>query len=129
MSNNDANRKRILADVVTVDVWHSPFDENKGTADLHVDVVFDEGRMGGENESQVRFRLSLKKAELVLLLPPTEPIKIDKSTVARGTAPAKFKKTIKKEHSHEYGMKGDGNSKKLQRLNRRIESAWSQISV
>ena len=33
--------------------------------------------MGGEEESPVRFRLSVKRAELVIVTPETEPLKVD----------------------------------------------------
>jgi hypothetical protein len=108
--SNEMNRIRSLADVVSVDVWHKDFSEGNGRADLHVDVVFDEGRMGGEKESKVRFRLSLKSAEVVLIVPSTEPITIDKSTVARGSDSPRLKKTTRKERTREISAKGEVNA-------------------
>lgn len=73
----------MFADVVSIDAWHSPFDGKSGTASLHVDVVFNTARLGGEATAPVRFRLSLKRAELVVILPPTEPLEIIRSSVDR----------------------------------------------
>lgn len=52
---------------------------------LHADVVFSEGRLGGEETSKVRFKLAVKRAELIVILPETEPISVDKKTVSRDT--------------------------------------------
>jgi hypothetical protein len=51
--------------------------------DLHADIVFGKGRVGGDTESPVRFRLSLRRAEIVVVVPPLEPISIDKKSVSR----------------------------------------------
>ena len=77
------NQKRGLADVVTLDAWHQEFGAAVDTADLHVDVVFMTGRIGGVAEDQVRFKLSLKRAEVVVVLPVHEPAEIDPRSVSR----------------------------------------------
>jgi hypothetical protein len=88
------NRLRIFADVVSIDAWHKPFGENCPRADLHVDAVFREAvAMGGEEASRVRFRLSLKRAEVVVVIPPAEPVIIDRSSVARETPILEGKQT------------------------------------
>ena len=63
MSQNFDNRKRSFADVVTIDAWHQAFDDQNSIVDLHADVVFGTARAGGETDSPVRFRLSVKRAE------------------------------------------------------------------
>lgn len=78
-----ANQKQGLADVVTVDAWHDAFGNGAETADLHVDVVFMSGRFGGRAQEDVRFRLSLKAAEVVVVLPAHEPAAIDPRSVSR----------------------------------------------
>lgn len=50
---------------------------------LYVDVVFKEGLVGGEPSSPVRFRLKLRRAEIVAIVPDGEPAKIDPKSVSR----------------------------------------------
>jgi hypothetical protein len=83
MTRNADNRRRAFADVVTIDAWHDQFDNECKTADLHADVVFGTARLGGEAASQVRFRLSIKRAELVVIIPETEPVSVEKTSVSR----------------------------------------------
>jgi len=77
------NRQKGFADVVSIDAWHEKFSDETAIVDLHADVVFDTARVGGEAESQVRFRLSVKHAELVVIIPESEPFAVDKRSVAR----------------------------------------------
>lgn len=82
--NSDQNRLRAFADVVSVDVWHQEFSNDCRQAELKADIVFSEGRIGGEDDSSVQFRLKLKKATLVLIVPETEPVSIVRESVRRG---------------------------------------------
>lgn len=77
------NRKRGLADVVGVEAWHRPFDTENCQAELHVDVVFQTARLGGNAGSPVRFKLSVKRAEIVVVLPAGEPVRVDAKSVSR----------------------------------------------
>ena len=77
------NLKRVFADVVSIDAWHTPFDGERGVASLHVDATFSTARLGGEKDSPIRFRLSLKRAELVVIVPANEPLEVIKDTVSR----------------------------------------------
>ncbi|WP_151343446.1 hypothetical protein [Rhizobium leguminosarum] len=81
--NNDLNRVRAFADVVSVDAWHQSFDEGKQEVDLKVDVVFTEGRIGGERGSPVQFRLKLKRATLIVITPETEPVEVVRESIRR----------------------------------------------
>jgi hypothetical protein len=83
MSRNFDNRKRAFADAVTVEAWHDDFGDGKSRVDLHADVVFGMARVGGEADSPVRFRLSIKRAEVVVIIPDTEPVSVDKRSVSR----------------------------------------------
>lgn len=80
---SDSNRRRALAEVVNAEAWHQAFAEGRARTDLHVDVVFGIGRIGGGDPSGVRFRLALKRAELVVIVPDVEPVKVDPSSVRR----------------------------------------------
>jgi hypothetical protein len=77
------NLQRFFADVVSVAAWHTPFDGTHVQVDLHADVVFRTARVGGESASPVRFRLGIKRAEVILRIAPTEPVEIIPSSVSR----------------------------------------------
>jgi hypothetical protein len=83
MSRNTGNRKRAFADVVSIDAWHDRFDSKRSRVDLHADVVFGTARVGGESDSPIRFRLSVKRAEIVVVIPETEPVSVNPRSVAR----------------------------------------------
>jgi hypothetical protein len=83
MSRNSDNRKRLFADIVTIDAWHDSFDGSRSSVDLHADVVFGTARIGGELDAPVRFRLSIKRAEVVVVIPESEPLSVDRSSVSR----------------------------------------------
>ena len=85
LSHINSNSVRALAEVVSLDVWRTAVGKDSGKFKLHADVVFREGRLGAELESQVRFRLALRRAELVVIIPKTEPLSVDPSTVSRDT--------------------------------------------
>ncbi|MDP2298207.1 MAG: hypothetical protein Q8M24_22415 [Pseudolabrys sp.] len=87
MSNNTENRSRALAEVVAIDAWHDAFDQNISKVDLYVDVEFETGRIGGEAESSVRFRLNISQADLVVVIPDSEPLGIEKRSVSRDSPP------------------------------------------
>lgn len=94
MARNDANRQRAFSDVISIDAWHEKFSPDKATVDLHADVVFGTARLGGETKSKVRFRLSIKRAELVVLVPHFEPFGIDKHSVARTDPGTKMTRSL-----------------------------------
>lgn len=85
MSMRDgANQGVAFADVVSVDAWHTPFNAATRLADLHADVVFGLARLGGDASSPVRFRIQVRRAEVVIVVPPTEPLTIVPHSVERG---------------------------------------------
>jgi len=81
--NDPDNRKRAFAEVVTVEAWHHPFGPDTSKVDLHADVVFATARVGGETNSPVRFRLRMKRADIVVVIPDSEPVVVDKRSVSR----------------------------------------------
>lgn len=83
MSDNNSNRRRALAEVVSIDAWHDEFTATTLKVALHVDVVFETGRIGGEAESPVRFRLNVKQADVVVVIPESEPLGVEKKSVSR----------------------------------------------
>ena len=83
MNHNHDNRKRIFSEIISLEAWHDAFSEEASQVSLHADVVFSEGRVGGESEAKVRFKLSIERAELIIIVPEAEPLSIDRSTVSR----------------------------------------------
>ncbi len=77
------NRRRALADVIDVEAWHREFSSAVDRAHLFVDVTFGVGRVGGEPESPVRFQMSLRRAEIVVVIPATEPATANIESVLR----------------------------------------------
>jgi hypothetical protein len=106
MSGNSDNRRRAFADVVSLDAWHQSFDDTHPKVDLHADVVFGTARLGGELESPVRFRLSVKQAEVIIVIPDSEPVLVETSSVAREGPEARGRLTETLEqasHAHAEG--------------------------
>lgn len=78
----DNNRKRVLAEVLSIDAWHKPFRTDGLTSSVYVELSFQEGRIGGNDpEMPFTFRIKLKRALLTIHL--ERPLLIDRSTVAR----------------------------------------------
>ncbi|WP_230632738.1 hypothetical protein [Sphingomonas sp. Leaf37] len=77
------NSKRVLDELLSVEAWHTPFGQFGGAASIHADVVFRDARMGQEAESKVRFRVRLRRAEIVLVIPSGEPLRMIQDSVAR----------------------------------------------
>jgi hypothetical protein len=77
------NSKRVLDDLLSIEAWHTPFGQFGGAATIHADVVFRDARMGQEAESKVRFRVRLRRAEIVLVIPPGEPLRMIQDSIAR----------------------------------------------
>lgn len=80
---NKNNVSKCLAGVVSLEAWHDNFINNNEAVNLYTDVVFRTERVGGHNNSPVKFRLSIKKAEVVIIISETEQVKVKLSTVAR----------------------------------------------
>lgn len=106
MGENSDNRRRVFADVVSVDAWHQRFDSTHPKVDLHVDVAFGTARVGGEADSAIRFRLSVKQAEVVVVIPDTEPVSVDTSSVAREGPDARGRLTETLEQTSHFHAKG-----------------------
>ena len=83
MRLDNQNRKRGLSDVVGIEAWHASFDEGRSNVALHIDVVFQTGRLGGNPQDRVRFKLGLKRAQIVVVIPPGEPARVDAQSVVR----------------------------------------------
>jgi hypothetical protein len=78
------NNPRAFGDAVSLDAWRTKYDESSGEADLHVNVVFSQGRIGGDENSPIRFRLQLLRAEVHVIRDAAQVIAIRPSSVQTG---------------------------------------------
>lgn len=96
MKMDDDNRRRAFGTVASLDAWHEKFTVSRRRAKLHVDVVFADARLGGEPDDEVRFRLRLKRAEVVVVISRHEQIEVDKASVSRDAPQVKVKQAEKR---------------------------------
>ena len=75
------NTMRSLNGMVSVSGWIAKFDADNA-ATVHVNVVFGDGLFGAEPHQKIRFRLALKRAEIVVRMPDGQPIHVIGSSVA-----------------------------------------------
>ena len=115
MNENFDNRRRVFADLVFVDAWHRKFTEEVESVNLHVDVSFGTARVGGDSDIPVQFRLSLKRAEVVIIVPESEPVSIDRASVSRDSPviEAKRSKSYKRKRGHKLAASAKGALSKL----------------
>ncbi|KPD12821.1 hypothetical protein [Phaeobacter sp. 11ANDIMAR09] len=76
-----SNLSKSLSEIVSVESWYTRFSEENRESDFFMHVRFQEAVFGGEPEQSVRFRLRLRKADVVVSV--EEPLKIPKSSVRR----------------------------------------------
>lgn len=77
----DHNTHRSLRQLVAVEAWFSQSETEKNRYTLHASVSFDEERLGGGAGSNIIFKLSVKKCEVVYLAPSSGYFVVDPSTV------------------------------------------------
>lgn len=97
------NIGQTLNAVVSLEGWHSPL-STKTSVPLHVHVSFGERDIGGEGGSQVSFTLSLRRAELWVLVSETEPIAIDPSSISRTINKQKMRVTRRSKEATRLGL-------------------------
>lgn len=92
-SNN--NKQRTLGQVAIVRAWFSPLPDREPLRyAFQIDVAFQSDRLGGGPLDPVRFRIGLKRCQLVVVLPRGEAgLKIDQRTIVAGNTPATVKIT------------------------------------
>lgn len=93
---SDNNTLRTLQDVIKLDGWIAEFD-NDNLAQVHMEIVFRESRFGGNPGDKVRFSLSLKRAEIHILIPKHEPIQLKRGSTLRQTNETAVKRETKKQ--------------------------------
>lgn len=100
----DNNPRGPFTDVVGLRVWRTAYDDNQ-RSQLFIDVGFKEGRLGAEPGSPVRFRLSVKRAEVRIRPDAAKAIRFVDSSVVRGPIVA-GKRTVTSTRS----IKGQANA-------------------
>lgn len=93
-----SNLNSAFGDVVSVEAWRGEFD-SQGRAKVHVDLSFLVGELGSEDECEVTFTVSLKRAVLRIVVPPNEPIGVIQSSVDREPTLEGLKKVIRESTS------------------------------
>ncbi|WP_375264208.1 hypothetical protein [Palleronia sp.] len=80
------NKRRSLGRLAITRAWFDPIpDRSPPRYSFHMDVTFQQERLGGGPNDPVRFQVGLKRCELVVMLPRGEErLKIDPRTIAVG---------------------------------------------
>lgn len=78
---NEDNTHRSLQQLVSVNAWFIQDRDAKRRFTLHADVSFSEERLGGGTETQIVFKLAVKRCDIIFLLPYEAPFHVDPSTV------------------------------------------------
>jgi hypothetical protein len=114
---NQRNRKRGLADVVGMEAWHRPFSGENADAELHIDVVFQSGRFGTDTSDPVRFQLGVRRAEVVLVTPDNEPVRVVPASVVRDAPAISGQATTRRTMKREVSASAAANASSAPKLN------------
>lgn len=101
------NLKQVFSDIVSVDAWYAAPDNN-GRSKVHVDLSFRIGAIGAEDECEITFKISLKRAVLRLVVPVNEPFDVIQSSVDRDPAIEGVRHLMKERHTN---INARGNAK------------------
>jgi hypothetical protein len=111
---SDGNRKglngdKIMTEVVALECWHGALDPNRA-AELCSHVGFKPGQFTTTNDyGAVTFTVKITEARLLLVVPPNEPVRIDRGSIFAGTDAAEVEHTteVKKHSSREASASGE----------------------
>ncbi|MFA8384582.1 MAG: hypothetical protein ACEPO2_03110 [Pelagibaca sp.] len=81
LGDHDDNTHRSLPELVSVNAWFKQDNEKPSCFTLHADVSFSETRLGGGPDTNITFKLAVKKCDIVFVLPATAPFRVDPSSV------------------------------------------------
>ena len=107
-----SNRIQIFSELVSLEAWHLPFTARRTSVGLHADITFSTARLGSEADCPVRFKMRLKQAQLAVVVPETEALIVDRSSVARfdatisGVRKVRASKRLKSDVSGGVAIKG-----------------------
>jgi len=85
--SNQVNVGRVFSEIVSVEAWHSPFDDSMQVARIHADISFHHAKLGDDRDCPVRFSLGIKRAEVQVVIPTNEPLAVVQRSVDRGHIP------------------------------------------
>ena len=102
MSRRNNNLARMLGRVVALDAWAEIDDARRRIFNLFVDVTFSDDVLGRERGSNVRFRLRIREAIVIMRIPASEKAKILSQSVVRDTPrQSQGKRVVEKSFSGE----------------------------
>lgn len=81
LGKNADNTHRSLQELVSVNAWFAQDQDNPSRFTLHADVSFSEERLGGGAATQIMFKLSVKRCDIIFVLPSSAQFRVDASTV------------------------------------------------
>lgn len=81
LGENVDNTHRSLQELVSINAWFVQDKEKPNRFTLHADVSFSEERLGGGAQTQIVFKLAVKRCDIIFSLPATAPFRVDASTV------------------------------------------------
>ena len=76
------NLSKTFTEIISIDAWRASFDEH-GKASVHVDLSFQTGLIGADEDFEVTFTLALRRALLKIVIPETENLAVVQSSVDR----------------------------------------------
>lgn len=121
-----SNLTRSFGHLVSLEAWHSQAPEEVKT--LHVDATFMEARIGEGEESKVRFRLSVKRADVTFVTPDGAGVAVIQKSVARESR-ASGRAELVKRGSNASSGKASGSIALQERPSLRAElSASTELS-
>ncbi|OUS38509.1 hypothetical protein A9Q94_02435 [Rhodobacterales bacterium 56_14_T64] len=102
-----SNLSKSLNEIVSVESWYAKFTEENRESEFFMHVRFQEAVFGGDPEHTVRFRLRLRKADVIVFA--EEPLKVPKSGVRRDRL--NIEATYEQERTEETnaGISGEGS--------------------
>ncbi|WP_299410590.1 hypothetical protein [uncultured Roseobacter sp.] len=67
--------------MIAIDGWVAS--ERSGECSLHLDVTFDEARLGGTEDAEVRFRVRIRSCTVVVIIPDAHKLAVQRGSVDR----------------------------------------------
>lgn len=91
------NTHRTLRNLVGINAWFVQDAEKPNRFTLHADVSFSEERLGGDSPTQVIFRMSVRRCDIIFRPPAAAAFRIDSATV-RSPRPLPLKHVSQRDH-------------------------------
>lgn len=79
--NQGNNRFRGLSDLVSLDAWHGEITADNTKADLYLRLSLNKASFGGKGDDPISFDVSIKNADVIVLLPDDGAFKVPPNSV------------------------------------------------